>query len=738
MMAFVAPAGCARHPEPCSPAPVPTSAAPAVAKSAPAWPPLDERFLEASAATQGFRLGRPVPLAVTKDGAVLFRRTKPRDRHAELFELSPKGDIQLLASATALLAGAAEQLSNEEKARRERTRTMTAGIVDVDVSHDGNRVLIPVGGRLFVLERTTRKVLEVDAGKGAPFDPHLSPDGRRVAFARDGDVFIANAEGGRPRRLVHEAGIELGVAEFVAQEEFDRTRGHWFSPDGKFLAFQRTDARKVETAYVADPRHPEAAPVPFKYPRPGGENAAVGLGIVSVNGGAPVWARWDTSRHPYIANVLWEEGAPLALLVMDRAQTEMELVRVDPLTGETKSLHTEHDDAWVELVPGSPSFFPDGSGFLWAKLRDNGYSLERYDAKGNHVATVLPPEFGLRRIRSIEPGGASVIVQAANDPRVEHVFRIPLDGKAPVPLTTGAGLHQAEADHGVTVITSAVNASGVTVSAVFPDGKRVAIPSEAEAPPLEPTTVLESVELPGRTLYTAITRPRAFDPHRRYPVLVKVYGGPGSKMVVDARDRYLLDQWYADAGFVVVRADGRGTPDRGRAFERVFLRDFATVPLEDQVAALTAMQGRHPEMDRTRTGIFGWSFGGYLSIMAVLLRPDVFKAAVAGAPATDWELYDTAYTERYLKLPADDPDGYRRSSALTYAGRLTRPLLIMHGVTDDNVHFAHTLAFIEALYAAGKRAEVITLSATHMVPEPRLAYLREKAQVDFFREHLSE
>jgi dipeptidyl-peptidase-4 len=704
----------------------------------PTWPALDERFLEASAATQGFRLGRPVPLAITKDGAVLFRRTQPRDRRADLFELSAKGDVQLLASSETLLAGAAEQVSNEEKARRERTRTTTAGIVDIDVSHDGSRVLIPLGGRLFLLERGSHRVRELDAGKGTPFDPRLSPDGRRVAFARDGDVFIADAEGGPPRRLVHhDEGIELGVAEFVAQEEFGRTRGHWFSPDGKFLAFQRTDARKVETAYVSDPRHPESVPVPFKYPRPGGENAIVGLGIVAATGGAPVWARWDTKRHPYVAKVLWEEGGPLSLLVVDRNQTEMELLRVDPLTGQTSSLLVERDDAWVELVPGSPSFLPDGSGFLWAAAHEHGYSLERYDPAGKHLRTVLPAEFGLREIDGLEPGSAGAIVQAANDPRVEHVFRVGLGDGTPMPLTTGAGVHRASADHGVTVVTSAVAASGATVTAIFPDGTRVPIPSEAEAPPLEPTTVLEAVELPGRTLYTAITRPRAFDPRRRYPVLLKVYGGPGTKTVVDARDRYLLDQWYADAGFVVVRADGRGTPDRGRAFEKVFLRDFVTVPLEDQVAALRAMQARHPEMDPARTGIFGWSFGGYLSIMALLLRPDVFKAAVAGAPATDWQLYDTAYTERYLKLPADDPEGYRRSSALTNAFRLSRPLLIMHGVTDDNVHFAHTLAFIEALYAAGKRTELITLSATHMVPEPRLAYLREKAQVDFFRQHLS-
>ena len=197
-----------------------------------------------------------------------------------------------------------------------------------------------------------------------------------------------------------------------------------------------------------------------------------------------------------------------------------------------------------------------------------------------------------------------------------------------------------------------------------------------------------------------------------------------------------MDQWYADAGFIVVRADGRGTPNRGRAWERAILRDLITIPLADQVAALQAVGARHPELDMTRVGVFGWSFGGYFTLHAILQRPDIFKAAVAGAPVTDWAFYDTAYTERYMKTPSQNPDGYKSTSALTYAPKLERPLLIIHGITDDNVHFANTLALIESLYVAGKRAEVITLSATHMVPDPKLNLAREQVQVDFFRQHL--
>jgi len=219
-------------------------------------------------------------------------------------------------------------------------------------------------------------------------------------------------------------------------------------------------------------------------------------------------------------------------------------------------------------------------------------------------------------------------------------------------------------------------------------------------------------------------------------VLLKVYGGPHVVTVEAGRDAYVMDQWYADAGFVVVRADGRGTPHRGRAWERVILKDLITIPLDDQVAALQAVGARHRELDMTRVGVFGWSFGGYFSTLAVLLRPDIFKCAIAGAPVTDWALYDTAYTERYMKTPQANPDGYKSTSALTHAAKLERPLLIIHGITDDNVHFAHTLSLIEALYLAGKRAEVITLSSTHMVPDPKLNLAREQVQIDFFRQHL--
>jgi dipeptidyl-peptidase 4 len=434
--------------------------------------------------------------------------------------------------------------------------------------------------------------------------------------------------------------------------------------------------------------------------------------------------------------------------LLDRDQTEISLFTVDATTGVSTRIQHETDPTWINLSPGTPRWLDDGSGYLWMTEANGHWVLERRNTVGALVAVLTEPSLGLRSVVGVDEKAGVAYVQASADPRQLHVYKISLTGTTASPALAindldSGGITTAVVKHGVMVLGSTLRTGGSRTVAIGRNGERSELPSVAELPSLQPTTQLSQVqapatpEAPARSFYTAITRPRDFDASKTYPVLLKVYAGPHAIMVTDSRDAYLMDQWYADAGFIVVRADGRGTPHRGRAWERPILNDLITVPMQDQVAALQALAAAHPEMDMQRVGVFGWSFGGYFSTMAALLHGDIFKAAVAGAPVTDWELYDTAYTERYMKTPAANPDGYRRASALTHAAKLQRPLLVIHGITDDNVHFAHTLALIEALYVEGKRAEVVTLSATHMVPDPKLNLAREKVQVDFFRQHLA-
>jgi dipeptidyl-peptidase-4 len=696
------------------------------------WPQINRELLADAGATFNFRLGLPAALAITRDGAVLFRRTPPRDFAADLYELDPKtGAVKTLATASDLLGTGTEHLSDAEKARRERSRTATRGVVDVDVSDDGHTVMVPLGGKLYLIDRATGSRRVVDP-QGPMYDPHLSPDGRTIAFVRDGDLWLV--VDGAPRRLTkHPEGLEYGVAEFVAQEELGRRRGFWWSPDSQQICFQRTDSRSVETVFVSDPRHPERPSVPFKYPRPGKPNAKVDLGIVAAGGGEPRWVQWDLARYGYLVEVVWPKRGALTALVVNREQTDLALLAVDPAAGSTKALLTEHDDAWLNTSSGVPKWLEDGSGFLWMTEARGAWTLELHAPDGSLVRPLTAPELGLRRLVGVGKEGA--VVEASAEAPAQAVWRVPLAGGAPQALTPLEGVATAESEYDVVVVQAQLHAGGHQ-SYALAGGARHELPSAAERPKLTPTTKIETVELEGRKHFVAITRPRDFDPSRGYPVILKVYGGPHATMVLDALDAYVMDQVYADAGFVVVRSDGRGTPNRGRDWERATLRDLISIPMADQIGALQAMGARHRDLDLSRVGIAGWSFGGYFSLMAALLHPEVFKAAIAGAPVTDWTFYDTAYTERYMKTPQENPEGYRLTSALTHAAKLDRPLLVIHGITDDNVHLENTLALLESLYLAGKRAEVITLSATHMVPDPKLNVAREQVQIDFFRQHL--
>ncbi|HKE16913.1 MAG TPA: DPP IV N-terminal domain-containing protein [Kofleriaceae bacterium] len=707
------------------------------------WPATDDTVLEQIAATYSFRLGVPAGVWVAPDGsAVLYRRSGPRSFESDLYSFdTATGHSKRLLSAQELLRGSAENLSPEEKARRERQRMATRGITAFSASDDGARLIVPLSGRLFLIERATGAFRELPT-QGSSIDPQISPDGKRVALVQDGDVYVVDTDGGAAHRLTTRASkaVEYGAAEFVAQEEMSRFHGSWWSPDSRLLAYQKTDASDVEVLHVADATHPEQAPTPFRYPRPGRANADVALGVAAVDTGKTVWVRWDSAGYPYLATVKWPRHGPLTIVVQNRAQSEEKVLAVDPRSGRTTELLTERDDAWLNLDQTVPEWLPDGSGFLWSSERSGAWELELRGRDGALVRTVMPGALGYRKVAGVEPDGRAVWVEASADPRQSHVYRVPLDGSAAERMTPDEGSHDIVRadDSGVYVLVSKDGSGAQHHHVRRADGSEIGqLESVAEKPALVPQPELVTVKAGGRDYRAAVVRPRQFEKGRRYPVIVSVYGGPHQNMVVLDPHQYLTDQWYADAGFIVVRADGRGTPGRGRAWERAIRGDLVKVALADQVAVLQALAATRPEMDLGRVGITGWSFGGYMSAMAVLLRPDVFRAGAAGAPVTDWRDYDTHYTERYMGLLPQSEAAYDAASALTYASKLERPLLLVHGTTDDNVYFTHSLKLTQALFRAGKPFEMLPLAGfTHMVPDPAVKKALQHRILEFLRRNL--
>lgn len=708
--------------------------------------PLDGRFLRTYAQTRGFMLGRPVRPTPTPDGkAVLFLRSQPRKARLNLHEFDvATGKTRELLTPEQVLKGAAEKLSPEEKARRERMRVSVGGFTSFQISPDGKLILLGLSGKLYVFGRAKGDIRELNTAAGTVLDPKFAPDGTMVSYVRDHDVYVLDLKSNEERRVTTGGSREIsnGLAEFVAQEEMGRFTGYWWSPDSAKIVFEQADARGVEEWYVADPIHPEQKPHHSYYPRPGKKNVEVRLGVIAVKGGPVTWIDWDAKKYPYFTSVRWPKDGPLTIGVQTRDQREWLLLQVDAGTGTTRTLIREQDAAWVNLRHDMPRWVSGGKSFLWVSERDGGPQLELRAGNGRFARILVPADAGFQGIVDVNVKSGDIVFTASKEPTQSQLFRISLDSPfaEAIALTQIPGLHAAAfaKNHAIYVHTARL-AHVMPRSTVhrFDDEQTLIgkLPSVAEEPWFEPN--VEYLQVGKDKFRAAVIRPRNFQAKKSYPVMVDVYGGPHHQHVLSAKNRWLLDQWYADQGFIVVAIDGRGTPNRGRDWERAIYQKFGSLPLDDQVSGLQALAKQVPEIDMKRVGITGWSFGGYMAALAVLRRPDVFHAGVAGAPVADWLDYDTHYTERYLGIPPKDDAAYKQGSLLTYAAELRRPLLIMHGTADDNVYFRHSLKLVDALFRAGKDVEVLPLSGlTHMVPDPLVMERLHTRVVDFLKRSL--
>ncbi|MFD5782913.1 prolyl oligopeptidase family serine peptidase [Streptomyces sp. NPDC126933] len=704
-------------------------------------------FPRQHARTQRFTLGAPRAFTVSPDGArvVFLRSGSGTDRANRLWVLdlegpsSDEGRERIAADPDVLLGGATERLSTEERARRERSREGSGGIVGYAVDGAVELAAFALSGRLYAAELRAGTARELPA-QGPVVDPRPSPDGRHVAYAAQGALRVIGADGEGDRELAgpEEAGsadVTYGLAEFIAAEEMSRSRGYWWSPESDRLLVARVDTTPVRRWWISDPAHPDREPAQVAYPAAGTPNAEVRLFLVGLDG-SRTEVTWDRAAYPYLARVHWSAaGAPL-LLVQTRDQRGQLYLAVDTDSGATRTVHRDEDPAWLELFPAVPAWAPDGR---LVRIADEGGA--RVLVVGDRALTGA--QLHLRAVLDIAEHdvlvSASAGAEAAGPETGEiHVYRVNELGIER--FSAGAGVHSAVRAGGVTVLVSARPAVAGSSVQVFRDGKQIAtIASYAEQPVL--TAHARLTEGGAQRIPCAVLLPTGYqEADGPLPVLLDPYAGPHGQRVVAAQNAHLTSQWFADQGFAVIVADGRGTPGRSPAWEKS-VKGNLLLTLDDQIEVLRDLAERFP-LDTGRVAIRGWSYGGYLAALAVLRRPDVFHAAVAGAPVTDLRLYDTHYMERYLGTPEEAPEVYAANSLVTDDGlsapeNPARPLMIIHGLADDNVVVAHTLRLSSALLSAGRPHEVLPLTGvTHMTPQEQIAENLLLLQVDFLKRSL--
>ncbi len=653
---------------------------------------MTESFPRQEARTRRFTLGVPRAFRVSPDGSrvVYLRTAGGADPVTCLWVLDvASGRERLVADPRAMHADE-EELPPAERARRERVREQAGGVVAYATDADVTVAVFSLSGRVYAAGLTEGGAPPRQVPTRTPaLEPSPDPSGRRLAYVCDGALRVTSLAGdagdARDARDTRDAGdardagdrvladprgepgVSFGLPEFIAAEEMDRHRGYWWSPDGSALLVARVDETPVNRWHIADPANPGSEPAEVAYPAAGTPNADVSLLLARLDGTSTA-VETGRAEFPYLVTAGWPRGRDPLVVVQSRDQRRMRILSVDPVRGTAEVVREDTDPLWLDIVPGVPAWTQDGR-IVWTG--DDGDTRRLLLAvPGQEAVPVTPPGLQVRGVLDVD--GDTILFSACTDPADSELWTYGPDGLSRV---SQAGVDAGTRAGGTTVVASrSLDHDGVTVLVYRHGSEAASIDSLAERPRL-PAPRPALLRAGPREIRTAVLLPSWHQPGTPLPVLLDPYGGPHVQRVLRARDQYLTSQWFAEQGFAVVIADGRGTPGRGPAWDRAVAGDLAGPVLEDQVEALRAACARHPDLDAGRVAVRGWSFGGYLAALAVLRRPDVFHAAVAGAPVTDWHLYDTHYTERYLGDPARDQDAYDRSSLISWAERTVATVL---------------------------------------------------------------
>lgn len=660
------------------------------------------------AQTHFHSLGEPRNFQLSQDGAYLyFTRSENgiSNTHA-LWRLHiQSGDEEIVFDPRGRQPES--NLTAEEEKQRERLRETSTGITSYVLARNDKYVSFAYNGRLWLTDTSTLKSSVFRYVTGA-FDPRFNGDSEQIGYVDgQGLWYIGLNPDARPISIAknNSAHVYWGRAEFVASEEFARYRGYWWAPSGTRLVVSRVDETKVRTAYLYS-SDPWSQPSPLKYPAAGTANADTSLFICETGSSAHTEITWDKTKWPYVTHVQWNKSG-LYVTVQSRDQRRLQVYSVSQ-TGVTEIVYTESDNFWIDIVQPLPLATETGH-FVGLRISDKRRLT--YDGQ-----TVSPAEHHVDDFLGIT--GDWLVYTASPDPKERTIFAVNVKTGAIKPLSSAGGLYSGFVTSNRVFVSGAKMNTAKKTRYLFEDPEKqpvaLTVRSYSTAPSTLPNPIFFTVG--PDNIEASLVLPAKFDKKQKLPVLLQVYGGPGHQEVLYSRRSYLEAQWWADQGYAVLSADGPGTPGRDTGWERRIKHDLITEPAGAQIEVLNHAFHTYPFLDKSRVAVRGWSFGGYLSAYLSVRYPDMIQASISGAPVTDWSLYDTHYTERYLDDPDDNDIAYRKSSLLVAAANAKRPILLIHGLGDDNVLFANSLQLVEVLSAAHSPYQFVPLSgASHFM-----------------------
>jgi len=694
-----------------------------------------------------------VGVKLSPDGTLLtFLKPKASNAQVQdLWAVPVKGGEPYLLVDANTLTSSDKALSEAEKSRRERMRVSARGVVAYEWSENSQSILLPLDGDVYMVDRASKKVTRLTETAGDEVDSKLTPDGKAVSYVRDQTLYLKDLAKGTEAQLTPKGDgtTTYATAEFIAEEELDRHTGYWWSPKSTQVVYQKTDESGVDIAQRVEIGGEGVKIVDQRYPFAGKPNAVIELYVKTMGSDTPVMVDLGSNPDIYLARVNWaKDGKSFYVQRLSRDQHTLDLLQVDPATGVSKVILSESSDTWVELHDDF-RLLADGS-FIWSSERDGNKHFYYYAADGKLIRQVTHGDWPVDKLEDLNEKTGELYFTASKDTPIEHgLYKVSYKTPAePVALTKAGGWWTANVSGGGAAFVGGYSDPQTPPQSALYDGtgKRLRWIEENKLDASHPYTPFkdeysqpefgELTAADGEKLEYSILKPKGFDPAKKYPVVVSIYGGPAAKTVKKTWVSPTTRLWQ-EAGYVVFSLDNRGTPGRSVKFGRAIYKQFGGPDIDDQIMGANWLKTL-PYVDGNHIGIMGWSQGGFVTLMALTAKDTPFAAGNAGAPPSQWELYDTAYTERYMSTPQANPQGYAGGDVLNRIDNL-KPgsLLLMQGMADDNVQLTNSTRVMAALQKKGVPFELMLYPGErHGLKGNERNLQKFRLQLDFFNRKL--